>query len=142
MVLMTMVVVSWTPATFASEGLPPVAHDGPATEMNSLTMAIAGAVTSGLGTVMLTSGVILFAQAPDCDDSVLETLQCTLQGSGDKAIGSVVSIVGAVHIAVGVPLMVAGLWRVPLDDEADEHALVHDPKLEIGPGSVSLGFRF
>lgn len=63
----------------------------------------------------------------DCDDTA----------KIQRTIGITATVGGGVMLAVGIPLIVAGAWRVEITD-SDEGL----PAVSVGPGTVDLGWRF
>ena len=139
-----------TPAFAAEPGPAPDAPTvaEPATEMNSVGMAIAGGIMSGLGTLILVGSAVVYAEETKCNEPGLAgaiscEIESELQSGVEEPALIGAMVVGAVHVAVGIPLLVAGVWRVPLDGSvAAADAIVRDPELRIGPGSLGLRLRF
>ncbi len=109
------------------------------TELNSVGMLIGGSITTAIGVGTLGTGLGLFlagdAANEECQaraarsDALLAPLNCPFVGLGEQIIGIPMMIGGGVMTLVGVPLVIAGAWPVPVED------------VEVAAGPGSLGLR-
>ncbi len=77
------------------------------TEMNSPGMLIAGSITAGLGAAAFTTGMLL----PLAYDDEQDGMTGGWIFIGGMALGGTLTL-------VGVPLIIAGAWQVPVGEDA------------------------
>lgn len=94
----------------------------PQTEMNSPGMLIAGSITAGLGAAAFTTGLLV----PLAYDDEQDGMTGGWLFIGGMALGGTLTL-------VGVPLIIAGVWQVPVAEGAD---------IAIGPGGATLRGSF
>ncbi len=113
----------------------------------SAGMRVAGIVLTVMGSLAGVASVVSFAAGQEAQSSCQG--ECDFVGVGESILSGLFATTAAVHLGVGIPL-----WAVGASDELvspdDPRTVARRqggspilaPKLEIGPGSVQLDWRF
>jgi hypothetical protein len=106
-------------------------------------MMVSGIVLSSVGLLGVIGGSALYSQpAVTYDCSCIDApCDCGYQ-EGDNTAGTVLLVVGGVLAAGGVPLIIIGARKVPVEPEKKSEAAALVPEIGIGPSSASLRWSF
>ncbi len=111
------------------------AEPPPETRRYSEPMLITGTVLTGLGTVLgLTGLTVYLISTADCSEPETGESESCL-GSNAETSAAVMAISGGVMLAVGVPLILIGAKRVPVN-VANNHAT--PPRVEVPRNRAEL----
>lgn len=123
---------------------PPVyaAPSGKAEKRRSTGMMVGGIVVLGVGSVSLLAGVVTVAAAQNAtyrcnyDDY---TDSCHFEtDEGAQAAGIVMMVVGGAAVAVGLPLLLVGVSKVPVEEESAWYT----PDVRVGLRGALAEWRF
>lgn len=133
------------PAPYGYAAEPPRLPPPPPTRQSSPALVAGGIVASTAGTIVLISGVVLFAAGRGaipifCDDG-RRPFECSRRDDSTRVIGGVALMIGGGALALGgIPMVVAGSKRVPL--ETKPKVARRMTALRVGPASASLDVWF
>lgn len=103
-------------------------------EMRSSGMVAAGAVLISLGATALPIGSFMSANAgEDCTSDIRGSFTC--KPSGERLSGIGVLVAGAGGLAVGIPLLVLGAQKVPIE-------IPRRTAITVGPSGASFRYDF
>jgi hypothetical protein len=117
-------------------------------ERRSTGMMVGGILLTAFGAIGLGAGGVVYAssQTVQFDTTCTSNTNCfTTNRGGDKTAGIVLMVAGLAGIGVGIPLIVIGARKVPVDRSNPEKAREReerDAKLVVGPASAALHVSF
>jgi hypothetical protein len=107
----------------------------------SVPLLVTGIVLSSAGVVMILAGSAVYSN-PDTYRCTCVTTPCDCGGEPDNTAGTVLLVAGAIAAAGGIPLIVIGARKVPVEPETKVETTALLPELGIGPASASLRWSF
>ena len=126
------------------EAVEPELDPEPTTRRNSTALMVTGIATSGLGGIVLGLGMFAWVFAEkDCSGLHDESLRTCEQQEKDQAkYGGRMLVIGALAATAGIPLIVIGASRVPIESaEAHEPARRGSPRAALVLGPSGLTWR-
>jgi hypothetical protein len=122
----------------------PISKSSPATRRNSTGAMVTGIVLTGVGTSLLVMGLVVAQNASSsCGDK--SDAQCSDLGPAiGGTVGATIAVSGGIMALVGIPLIIVGARRVPVEQGHTEPAKQSRTTaplsigLAVGPGALSL----
>jgi hypothetical protein len=114
----------------------------PPTERNSAGMMATGIVFVSAGSIAVFAGLGVYQTKSSCivvDLPPGGPFPDRCPGDSHHFVGSIVMIAGGIGAALGIPLLIVGARRVPVDAAP---ATSRAPTLLVGPTSAALRFMF
>jgi hypothetical protein len=109
----------------------------PRTRLNSVGAMVTGIVLSGVGAMSALSGLVYMA-IPDTACSTPEDPYATCPTDTLRSTGQVLLIAGGLMVAVGIPLIVVGAKRVPVESTGWMAPPVFTASIRVGPGALGI----
>jgi hypothetical protein len=101
-------------------------------------MMVAGIVLTSVGALGLVVGGVLISQANNDATRTCVAGPCDPTNDDKRKLGIGVAVVGLASLGVGIPLLVIGARKVPVEQQPT----AWQPRLELGPTSGRLTWSF